>query len=150
MKRSIFWVVAALFLGLSATGFLRAGGDAEQAKLISKLRKAKLEAARQTYKVTWQNYKDGLAPPVELPYRWSCRWLQAQREMSGQKAEQIAAFQAHWERMREMERIERELRRSRLNPINEVTAAEYYRTEAEIWLAQTKDGGAPPGEIRPP
>jgi hypothetical protein len=147
MNRYVFLVVGGIIVGLVATSLLRAGGDAP--KIALKLRQAKVQAAQQTYKVTWQNYKDGLAPPVELPYRWSCRLLQAEREVSDQKADQVAAFKAHWERMREMERIERELRRSRLNPINEVTAAEFYRIEAEIWLALVRDGGQIPGEIRP-
>jgi hypothetical protein len=147
MKRSIFCGIGGIIIGVLGSGLLQAGGDAP--KVVPKLQKAKLEAARQTYKVIWQNYKEGLAPPVELPYRWSCRWLQAQREVSDQKADQVAAFQAHWERMREIERIERELRRSRVNPVNEVTAAEYYRIEAEIWLEQAKSGGPLPAEIRP-
>jgi hypothetical protein len=78
-------------------------------------------------------------PAVEFPYRWSRRWLEAEREMTDGKAEQVAACKGHLERMREMERIERELRRSRLNPVNELTAAEFYRVEAEIWLTQVQE-----------
>jgi hypothetical protein len=135
------WIILGIILGLGVTSLLRADRDSEPGKL-AKLRKAKVEAARRTYEVTWKNYRDGLAPPVELPYRWSCRWLKAERELSQEKAEQVAACKAHLERMREMERIERELRRSKLNPVNEVTAAEYYRIEAEVWLTEAQEAAA--------
>jgi len=138
MNRHIPWIILGILLGVGATSLLRADPVPASSKL-SRLRKAKVEAARQTYQVAWQNYKDGLAPAVEFPYRWSRRWLEAEREMTEGKEEQVAACKSHLERMREMERIERELRRSRLNPVNELTAAEFYRAEAEIWLAQAQE-----------
>jgi hypothetical protein len=41
--------------------------------------------------------------------------------------------------MRDVERVARDLYRARVNTINEVTAAEYYRREAEIWLVQARE-----------
>jgi hypothetical protein len=131
-------MILGIILSLGATSLWGADQTPASNKL-TRLRKAKVEAARQTYQVAWQNYKDGLVPPVEVPYRWSRRWLEAERELTDGKAEQITACKSHLERMREMERIERELRRSRLNPVNELTAAEFYRVEAEIWLAQAQE-----------
>jgi hypothetical protein len=138
MKRHITWIILGIVLGVGATSLLGAD-QAPASNKLSKLRQAKVEAARETYQVIWKNYKDGLVPAVEFPYRWSRRWLEAEREMSDGKADQLAACKSHLERMREMERIERELRRSRLNPVNEFTAAEFYRVEAEIWLTQAQE-----------
>jgi hypothetical protein len=141
MNRHIVWIILGILLGMAATSLL--GADhASQSSKLSRLRKTKVEAARQTYQVVWQNYKDGLVPAVEFPYRWSRRWLEAERAVTDGKAEQVAACKGHFERMREMERIERELRRSRVNTVNELTAAEYYRVEAEIWLAQAQEATA--------
>jgi hypothetical protein len=138
MSRKFVWIILGIILGVGATSLLGAD-QAPASNKLTKLRKAKVEAARETYQVIWKNYKDGLVPAVEFPYRWSRRWLEAEREMSDGKADQVAACKSHLERMRDMERIERELRRSRLNPVNEFTAAEFYRVEAEIWLAQAQE-----------
>jgi hypothetical protein len=141
MKTPLSCILLGILFGVGATTLLGAN-DARESSKVSRLRKGKVEAARETYQVIWKNYKDGLVPAVEFPYRWSRRWLEAERELTDGKAEQIAACKAHLERMREMERIERELRRSRLNPVNELTAAEFYRTEAEIWLVQAQEAAA--------
>jgi hypothetical protein len=138
MSRHVGWIILGVLLGMGATN-LSGADQAPASNKLSRLRKAKVEAARETYQVIWKNYKDGLVPAVEFPYRWSRRWLEAEREMSDGKADQVAACKSHLERMREMERIERELRRSRLNPVNEFTAAEFYRVEAEIWLTQAQE-----------
>jgi hypothetical protein len=141
MNGHMSWIFLGILFGVGATSLLGAN-DARESSKLSRLRKAKVEAARETYQVIWKNYKDGLAPAVEFPYRWSRRWLEAERELTNGKAEQVGVCKAHLERMREMERIERELRRSRLNPVNELTAAEYYRVEAEIWLVQAQEAAA--------
>jgi hypothetical protein len=111
----------------------------ESEKLLIKLRKAKLEAARQTFNVVSKNFNEGPVRGVELPYRWSRRLLEAERQMSAEKSAQISAFQRHVERMQNVERVARDLYRERVNTVNEVTAAEYYRREAEIWLVQARE-----------
>jgi site-specific recombinase XerD len=105
----------------------------------SKLAKAKVDAARRTYEVVWKNNKEGLAPFAELAYRWSRRWLEAELELSDKKTDQLAAYQAHRERMRELARITRDRYRNRYNTIEEATATDYYNAEAEVWIEQAKN-----------
>ena len=76
----------------------------------------------------------------DLLYRWSLRWLEAERELSDQQADQVAAYQAHFERMRDLDRIIRRLHGSGQTTIEEASATEYYRVEAEIWLLKARDG----------
>jgi hypothetical protein len=133
MMNRLAWMISGILLGLATWILPAAAGEPDN---LLKLRKAKLEAARQTYNVVSKNFHEGPVRGVELPYRWSCRLLEAERQMSEQKAEQNAALKRHAERMRDVERVARDLYRARVNTINEVTAAEYYRMEAEIWLVE--------------
>jgi hypothetical protein len=117
----------------------RAEADpAPEPKAPDKLLKAKIEAARQTYLVAWKNHKEGFIPVVELVYRWSRRWLEAELEVDDRKTEQIAAYQAHLNRMRDLGKVAYDRFRLRVNTIDEVTAADFYVAEAEIWLARAK------------
>lgn len=104
-----------------------------------RLLEARRDAARRTYDELWKKNQEALLPVAELAYRWSLRWLEAERDLSEQKPNQVAAFQAHSARMRELERISRDRFRTRTNPIEEVTAAEFYAVEAEIWLLRAKN-----------
>jgi hypothetical protein len=126
-----------LLLGLLPAGSSRA--DPEPAAAPSRLARQRLEAARKTYEATWANYRERRASQDSL-YRWSLRWLEAERQLGGPRADQVAAFKGHWERMRELERLIANLQRVGQAVIDEVSAAEYYRVEAEIWLVQAREG----------
>src|SRR5713226_8341370 len=104
MKTSGF-VFAVILLGLGAAALLRAAPQAAPAKLPEELLKAKVDAAHRTYEVVWKNNKEALIPFVELAYRWSRRWLEAEAELRGRKADRPALCQAHPDRMRTLERI---------------------------------------------
>ena len=130
--------LAGILLGLAAATWLRADPQPAPAKVPSKLELAKVEAARRTYEVMWRNNKEGLAPFAELAYRWSRRWLEAELELSDQKADRVAAYQAHWTRMRQLRQATRGRWQNRVNTVEEVTATDYYIVEAEIWLEQAR------------
>ena len=137
MKRSSGLVLGVAF-GLAMATLLRAGPESAPAKVPERLARAKVDAARKTYEILWKNYQDELIPVVEVVYRWSRRWLEAELELKGPKADQEAAHLAHLNRMRDLARIARERRRFKINTVEEVSAAEFYCTEAEIWLEQAK------------
>jgi hypothetical protein len=122
--------------GLMWLGLLRA--DPESATVTERLARAKVEAARRTYEVIWQNNKEGFVPFVELAYRWSRRWLEAEVAVHTKKPQQLAAYQAHGDRMRELARITRERYRNHITTIDEVSATDFYRAEADLWLEQAK------------
>src|SRR5438876_12011762 len=97
-----------IVLGLVVATLLRAAPEAAPAKVPERLAKAKVEAARKTFEVVWKNNKEALVPFAELAYRWSRRWLEAELELSDQKADQAAAYRAHWNRMQQLAQMTRE------------------------------------------
>jgi hypothetical protein len=132
------WGLPLLLLGVWAAGPIGAAPDQETANAIARLALQRRDAARKTYQVLWLDYRERIASEDAL-YRWSVRWLDAERELSDQQADQMTAYQGHFERMRDLERLIRRLRESAQTTIDEASAAEFYRTEAEMWLLQAKE-----------
>jgi hypothetical protein len=128
------FVVAGIGLGLLLATLLRAAPPAAP----SKFAQAKVAAARKTFEVVWKNNREGLVPFAELAYRWSKRWLEAELEIRDQKADRLAAYQAHRDRLFELARITRERFRNRVNTVEEATATDFYCAEAELWIEQAK------------
>ena len=129
----------ALLLGILWVAPVAAGPDPETANAIARLALQRRDAARKTYQVLWIDYRERLASEDAL-YRWSVRWLEAERELSDQQADQVAAYQGHLERMRDLDRLIRRLHGSGQSTVDEASAAEFYRTEAELWLLKAKEG----------
>jgi hypothetical protein len=128
------WVFAVMALGLALTKAPRA--DFPPASPFSaKLLQRKLEAARAAFKEVWP----GQWGDVEVPYRWSRRWLEVERELSPRAEDHVAALQAHAERMRELERVVKGLHRRRLVALDQVRSAEFYVAEAEAWLGRANE-----------
>jgi hypothetical protein len=127
----------ALLLGLLPAAAVGAGPDPDPAAVLSRLASQRRDAARKTYLVMWLNYRESRASEETL-YRWSRRWLEAERQLSERQADQVAAFEGHLERMQELESIIRKMQRSGVTTIYQVSAAEYYRVEAEMWLLQAR------------
>jgi hypothetical protein len=117
---------------------LRAAPEAPPAKVPQKLLQAKVDAARRTYEVIWKNNTEAFAPFVELAYRWSRRWLEAELELSDKRPDQTAAYRAHLDRMRSLAQMTRERYRNRVTTIEETSATEFYTSEAQVWLEQAK------------
>ena len=134
-----YWGLVLLLLGILPVGAVAAGPDPETANTIARLALQRRDAARRTYQVLWIDYRERLAAGDSL-YRWSRRWLRAEKELSDQQADQVAAYQGHFERMRDLERLIRRLRETGQSTIDEASAAEFYRTEAEMWLLQAREG----------
>ncbi len=125
--------VTAMVLTLATTPPLRAADEA-----TAKQFRAKAEAARKTYEVFWKDYKEGLVPFTEVPYRWSRRWMKAELELLDAKADRMPTYQAHLERMRDLERKARDRVRIKVSSIDELSAAQYYVAEATAWVERAK------------
>ena len=119
--------------------------DTKPAREITALRKARValaqkgyEAAvpalRQTRRMGDVLIQDG--KPDEV-YKWSVRWLQAERDMSPKKADEVAALEAHLKRMTELEKVVG-TQTGVLLPQRAKLDAEWYCLEAQLWLAQAK------------
>ncbi len=92
----------------------------------------KAEAARKTFELHWKDRLD-----VETIYSWSRRWLEAVRE-SGEQGSDRKAVEAHLDRMKKMEQLVQKHLASGGTSFVQLSAAEYYRLEAEIWFEQAK------------
>ena len=135
MKR--FSAPLALLLVLLSAAAVGSGPDPGTDATLGRLGKQRRDAARRTYEALWANYRERLASEDTL-YRWSLRWLEAERQLTDRPADQAAAAAGHWERMRALERLMGNLQRAGQATVQEVSAAEFYRAEAEIWLLQAK------------
>jgi hypothetical protein len=127
----------ALLAGTLSAVPVALGQEPDSAAAIARLAVQRRDAARRTYEVTWIDYRERRASLDGL-YRWSVRWLDADRQLSDQPADQVAAFKAHFERMRDLDRLIRKLRAAGQTTIDETSAAEFYRTEAEMWVLQAQ------------
>src|SRR5262249_25367116 len=73
----------------------------------------------------------------------SKRLLEAERESSPKRADQIAACEAHLNRMKEIENVNRQRFNAGRIGIQDLAESTYYRIEAEIWLERAKLGKKP-------
>jgi hypothetical protein len=111
--------------------------------------KARAEAARKVYECMMERYRldAGFKFDPEQAYQWSRRWMEAEREAAGAKAGRVAAVEGHLERMKKWEKVmetDNAPGRHLYSP-GDYAAAQFYRLEAEGWLAQEKarEGGRP-------
>jgi hypothetical protein len=100
-----------------------------------KLAEERLIAARTSYKAVWAKFKpfDLSKGDGEDVYRWSRRWMEAERGTARSKARRLAALEAHFERMKKLEQQVQMYARGTI-PIQQLAATQFYRAEAELWL----------------
>jgi len=99
-----------------------------------------VEAAQQAYEGHLR--RSAVEPEkisLEHIYQWSWRWQEAQRAASGNQAARIEACQAHLERMKTLEARWKKMFEQRFVARYEVSAATYYRAEAEKLLREAKE-----------
>jgi hypothetical protein len=102
--------------------------------------KARLEAARKVYEGTFERRKidSNVVIDPERLYHWSRRWFEAEKELSANKQDHVAAAQRHLERMKTLEGEMKGLHQAgQVNPI-EVPAGTFFRLEAERTLMEVK------------
>ena len=106
----------------------------------AELAKAKLKAAQEVYSHILEGEKKATRKlDPESRYVWSSRILKAECEVAGEKSKgYIAAFKAHFERMVELEQQTRDWAKAKQIGIEQVSAAEFFRVEAEWRWAQAK------------
>jgi hypothetical protein len=109
---------------------------AEPSKLSS-LAEARLQAAIKQYQETWSYYQQARIDSYQV-YVWSRLILDCRREMADKPADQIAALDEHLDRMKKLETLIKKVRRLGFGRSYDVGASEYYRLEAEYWLAREK------------
>jgi hypothetical protein len=106
--------------------------------------KARRDAARKVYEGAWQHHVNSPADSpgnVEYYHDWSVRWLQAERDLSRTKADQVTALEGHLKRMKSWkDRLDFSVKEGEAATY-EASAAEFFHLEAEDWLAAARAGG---------
>jgi hypothetical protein len=125
--------LAGLIAGLTVVGIVWAVPDPAGGGAPDKLAEARLKAAREAFMIANAESIDR-----EKMYRWSVRWLEAEKAVKPGKADQVAALQAHLERMRNVEEDCQVAFKKGLGSKFDLVAATFYCTEAESWLAEAK------------
>lgn len=97
------------------------------------------EQSMGSYRKTQRSGQD-ISPWVKADqvYHWSLRWVRLDSTLNSKKDARVSAYEAHLKRMRQLEQVARTLRDAELVTVSEALAAEYYRLEAEGWLADEK------------
>ena len=134
--------VALLALLALALGARSRSAAAEEAPSASA--QARVTAARKGYDQALASGRLRSGGSAGALYWWSLHWLAAQRAASPAAADQVAAFQAHRDRMRETERSQQAAAAAGLVAGAETVALEYYRAEADYWHAEAARGKLPP------
>ena len=98
----------------------------------------RVDAAQRAYKESYDLYREGRTRDVDRIYRWSQHWLDAELAVSKQKNDEIAALDAHWKRMKQLEELVRNVYRAGALALVELPAVEYYRLDAEVALSKAR------------
>jgi hypothetical protein len=126
--------VACILLGAKACVATGGGAAGKQEPT-----KERLEAARHAYNESWRRFKpfDLSKGDGENVYRWSRRWMEAERAVATTQAQRAAAVERHLERMKKLEREVHDygLIHSTI-PVLGMAATTFYRAEAETWLSE--------------
>jgi hypothetical protein len=98
--RKISPVVGALIFGYwLGAGVTTSTAPADPRAAPAEQARFRRDAARQVYGQALELYLNGFQLDAERVYRWSCRWLDAERDLSPREADRVAALAAHRDRM---------------------------------------------------
>jgi hypothetical protein len=109
----------------------------QEARKPPPLAEARYNAALKQFDLTWQYYQQSRVESFDV-YAWSRLLLDAKRGVSVRQADQIAAFEEHLDRMKKLETLIKKVRRLGFGRSSDVGASEYFRIEAECWVAEAK------------
>jgi len=119
------YVLVSLCLAIASAALVR---SARSGPAPTNWEKARSDAAQKAYTQYRAQLDSGLSKPEQV-YLWSTRWADAE----GAKA---AAVDAHLDRMKQLElAIEKSVKAGIANAAD-LTAANYFRAEAELWSAR--------------
>jgi hypothetical protein len=109
----------------------------QEARKESTLAEARYNAARKQFDLIWQYYQQSRVESDDV-YFWSRLLLEASKGVAVNKEQLITAFEQHLDRMKKLEALIKKIRRLGFGRSSDVGASEYYRIEAESWVAETK------------
>jgi hypothetical protein len=130
-------------LQLLCWGLLLAGASVapvpqgQEARKQPRLAEARYNAALQQFDLIWQYYQQSRVESFDV-YVWSRLLMDARKGLSDRPDKRIAAYEEHLDRMKKLETLIKKVRRLGFGRSSDVGASEYYRIEAECWLAEAK------------
>ena len=133
-RRRLSLLVVALLAGLAT-----APAPSPEPPKPTGLAEARLQAGLKQYELTWSYYQQARVDSYQV-YVWSRLLLDCRRDLAAKPADRIAALEEHFTRMKTLEAFIRKVRRYGFGSSYDVGASEYYRLEAEYWLAQARVG----------
>jgi hypothetical protein len=104
---------------------------------LQPLLQARLDAAREEFDARKKEFDVGRGT-LDIVFGASHRILHSQKELNPKKDDQIAALQAHLDRMKDVEQINTDRFNAGRITIQDLKVAEYYRLDAEIMLERAK------------
>jgi hypothetical protein len=129
MKAKLLWLFWTFFMANCTAP----GGEDE----LHKLAKARVKAAEASIQAFLSSERAGLRD-YQMYYRLSRRLLDAQRDLDSTLQGELRAFQAHFDRMVELEQgIMRRIKEKAMGTEARYEG-EYYRIEARFWLEKAK------------
>ena len=136
-------MISAKKLQLLCWGLLLAGAlvapvpQGQEARKQPPLAEARYNAALKQFDLTWQYFQQSRVGSFDV-YVWSRLLLDARKGVSVRPDKRIAAYEEHLDRMKKLETLIKKVRRLGFGRSSDVGASEYYRIEAEYWLAEAK------------
>jgi hypothetical protein len=101
------------------------------------LARLRAEAGAKAFDLTWLYYSENRVDSEKV-YRSSRRLLEAGRDAAADGPARVAAFEAHLERIGRLEAKIAKIRRLGFGNSLDVLDVDYYRKEAEFWLAEDR------------
>jgi len=136
LSRSIMRMRRPLFLGLALAALSAAPAPPPPPK-PSPLAEARYKAAVKQYEQVWSYYRQDRVDSF-MVYYWSRLVLESQQDLSDAKVDQIAALQAHDDRLKKLEALIQRVRKLGFAYSSDVGATTYYRLEADRWLEKAQ------------
>lgn len=140
MRRQIFVKVALIAtcgLIVSTRHFCIAQEKASRSESRTKNTLRRIEIAKKNFAMAWEQHQQNPElTPSDVGYQWSVRWLQAERDLSGEPKHPRAA-QDHLKRMRTWKEQTETLAQAKREKArwDDVDSVEFFVLEAEEWLA---------------
>ncbi len=128
------WLPLLVLLAFSGLCGRLTAGD----KLNVSLVKGQRDAARKAFGLYLNGYRLGTGKDfaAERAFLWSRRWMECEQRLARNKAERLAAAQAHLERMKSLEKMVKQMFRVGTVMAADTAAANYYRLSAEEAVAR--------------
>src|SRR5262249_46509249 len=117
-------VLTAVFYRADAEVLVSQAKAGSSKPIRSKAAKDRLDAAKAVYELFWKRYLTGPGYYDHI-YQWSMHWRNASLALAATKAEEVAAMEAHLNRMKELHKLVEEKFHGKL--FDAVYATDFYQ-----------------------